>query len=538
MKRNLIIAGTFIALSCSCQKDIYNGADSLVTSEYTDSVGVLKDVSNIPLGMAIDYDFIANTNNDRDIVLREADNVTFGYTMKHGAVVKSDGSMDFTRADALLANVNAAGLAVFGHTLCWHQNQNGTYLRSLIPGSTGPVATNLIANPGFETGSGNAFNNWSAYNGGTAFAETKVAAEIHSGSRALKVVNPADNAGGQWRIQFASDEMNTEIGKIYNVSVWVKSANPGGSFRLSTSPSPSYQGDQTTTVNWTEFKWSFTAAATKTRVLLDIGLKANTYFVDDFSVTDASLAVPLPPTEVAEKIDNALKTFVQGMATHYKGSVKAWDVVNEPLTDGGAIRVGPFDATKDPTDTFYWGQYLGAAFVEKAFMYASQADPDALLFINDYNLESSTAKLDALVALIADLKAKGVKVDGVGTQMHSSINTSYTQIDDMFKKLAGTGLKVRISELDVRLNPSNKAIDVNNSPALATLQASMYKYIIESYYKNVPAAQRYGITVWGQMDKNSWIVTQQKANDAPLLFNNYKGKKPAFSAVLKALKSE
>lgn len=537
MKANIFLAWAVLTVFCSCKKEMYNGADSLTSDEFADTSGVLKEASSVPIGMAIDYDFIANTNKDRHIVLREASNVTFGYTMKHGAVVKADGSLDFTRADALLANVNAAGLEVYGHTLVWHQNQNGTYLRSLIPGSNGNVATNLVANGGFETGTGSTFNNWSAYNGATSFTETKVAAEVHSGTRALKVTNTTDNPNGQWRIQMASDEMTLEVNKVYNVSLWVRSASAGGSFRLSTSPNAQYQGDQTTTGSWTEYKWSFTAKDIKTRILMDIGLKANTYFIDDFSVTDASLAVPLPPAEVAAKVDNAMKTFIQGMLTHYAGKVKAWDVVNEPVTDAGTVRTGPFNAATDAADVFYWGQYLGRSYIQKAFAYAAQADPNALLFINDYNLESSPAKLDSLVKIIAELKASGTRIDGVGTQMHSTINTSHAQIDNMFQKLASTGLKVRISELDVRLNPSNKAMDINVSPALLTLQAAMYKYIIQSYFRNVPAAQRYGITIWGQMDKNSWILTTQNQKDAPLLFNNSGHKKPAYSGVVQALKT-
>lgn len=539
MKQKLMIPGFLLVFifACSCKKEMYNGANSTLDNTFSDTTGTLKSATSIPIGMAIDYDFIANTYGDRNIVIREAGTVTFGYTMKHGAIVKADGTLDFTRADALLSNASNAGLQVYGHTLVWHQNQNGTYLRSLIPGSAGNTIPNLLLNGDFELGSGNTFTNWSAYNGGTSFSETKVAAEVHGGVRALKVVNPADNPGAQYKVQLASDLFNTTVGKLYIVSFWIRSASAGGSIRLSTQPSAQYQGDQATNTSWTQISWSITAKDAQTRVLLDIGLKANTYFIDDMTVTDASLATPLPAGEVALKVDNAMKTFIQGMVGHFKDKVHAWDVVNEPVDDNGKLRVGPY-ASKEAADIFYWGEYLGRGYIAKAFTYASQADPTALLFINDYNLENGPGKVDSLLKIVAELKAANIPIHGIGTQMHSSINSSYNDIDNMFKKLAATGLQIRISELDVKLNPSNKAIDPASSPTLQILQASMYNYIIGSYLKNVPAAQRYGITIWGQMDKNSWIVTQQKLNDAPLLFDNNGKKKPAYGGLIQALKGK
>ena len=83
---------------------------------------------------------------------------------------------------------------------------------------------------------------------------------------------------------------------------------------------------------------------------------------------------------------------------------------------------------------------------------------------------------------IQELKAKGAKVDGVGTQMHISIATPKSNIDNMFQKLAATGLKVRVSELDIRINPSDIA-GFTATAALLNTQAEMYKYVVQSYVK-------------------------------------------------------
>jgi endo-1,4-beta-xylanase len=232
-----------------------------------------------------------------------------------------------------------------------------------------------------------------------------------------------------------------------------------------------------------------------------------------------------------------MNDFITKTVTHYKGKVKAWDVVNEPMADGnGALRTSSNTSiTGTPTDVFFWSNYLGRDWALKAFNYAAAADPNATLFINDYNLENNPTKLDSLIAYVGQLKAKGAKVDGIGTQMHSSWTTSYANIDNMFKKLAATGLKVRVSELDVRMNPNLKAGFVLDAQ-FASYQAEMYRYIVKSYMTNVPVAQQAGITIWGVTDDTSWL--SNNGRDFPLLFNKDYTKKPAYSSVLQTLKGK
>jgi GH35 family endo-1,4-beta-xylanase len=111
-----------------------------------------------------------------------------------------------------------------------------------------------------------------------------------------------------------------------------------------------------------------------------------------------------------------------------------------------------------------------------------------------------------------------------------SINSSKAGIDDMFIKLAATGLKVKISELDIRVNPSN-TVGFVPSQTLLNEQAAMYRYVLQSYYSNVPAAERYGVTVWGVSDNFSWIVVSQGGIDSPLLFDQAYNKKPGYTGL-------
>lgn len=530
----LLATAGMMAISCS-QYEV----DVLNTNAYTDVDGSLKAAAtNFPIGIAVDYTPFLTDATYKTTVAAEAKTVTFGYHMKHGSLVQNDGTVDFTKADAMYDAATASGLEVFGHTLGWHQNQNATYMKIITGGGSGPAAVNLLANGSFETGSGDNFTNWSKYNGGSSLVQTTAAAEVQAGSRGLKVVVAA--SGNPWNVQLASDEFTTTPGKVYNMTFFIKSATTGGKMRISTGGTGStaqYSGDYSTSTDWVQKTYSFTANGAKTMVLFDIGSTANTYFVDNVQVVDASASVPPTGAALSTAVDNAMKDFITKTVTHYKGNVKAWDVVNEPMADGnGALRTSSNTSiTGTPTDVFFWSNYLGRDWALKAFNYAAAADPNATLFINDYNLENNPTKLDSLIAYVGQLKAKGAKVDGIGTQMHSSWTTSYANIDNMFKKLAGTGLKVRVSELDVRMNQNLKVGFVLDAQ-FASYQAEMYRYIVKSYMTNVPVAQQAGITIWGVTDDTSWL--SNNGRDFPLLFNKDYTKKPAYSSVLQTLKGK
>ena len=117
--------------------------------------------------------------------------------------------------------------------------------------------------------------------------------------------------------------------------------------------------------------------------------------------------------------------------------------------------------------------------------------------------------------------------------MHMSVSTPFSSIDQMFQKLAATGLLVRVSELDVRTNAA--AAGVQTAESLAQ-QAVMYKYVVGSYLRNVPAAQRGGITLWGLSDNYSWLYNNNVEH--PLLYDKDYNRKPAYTAFLQALKGK
>lgn len=492
-----------------------------------DTINALKDATDITMGVAISYNQMLNDPKYSQTVKRDFDGVTFDYNMKHAAIVQSDGSLNFTNADAL---VNASsGLQIFGHALGWHQNQNASYLKTFA-GINAPAGPDLVSNGGFENG----LASWAIFNtNGAAITTGSGVGEVRTGTGSMKVVNPNSFPTEHWKVQVSSTAITTTIGKQYIISYWVKAAAAGGSIRLSTGPTNAmYQGDQTIGTAWQQVTWAVTANNASTTFLFDMGKTANTYFIDDVSVKEVTNSSTSP--QVVAKVDQALENFITNTVNRYKTKVRAWDVVNELFAENGALRNNSNTSTT-PSDVFVWSEYMGRDYALKAFNYAKAADPTALLFINDYNLESSTAKLDSLIAMVAELKGRGAKIDGIGTQMHVLWNSSTTGIDNMMKKLAATGLLIRISELDVRMNVAGTAgyvFDANE----AAKQAVMYKYIIKSYITHIPKAQQHGITVWGVTDNTSWLYNNGK--DFPLLYNSDYTKKPAYTAVLDALKGK
>jgi endo-1,4-beta-xylanase len=228
--------------------------------------------------------------------------------------------------------------------------------------------------------------------------------------------------------------------------------------------------------------------------------------------------------------ENMLKTHIQTLVTKYKGKIKSWDVVNEAFNDDGSLRlVNTAPAGQFPNGSI-WVRKLGNDYIARAFQYAHQADPDALLFYNDYDLETKPAKLAAVISMVNDFKARGIPIHGVGTQSHMPLNANNNSITNSLTQLAATGLKVHISELDILVSNFVNTPSLQYTEALQTQQADKYKFVAQTYKASVPPAQRWGITTWGVGDADSWIPSFFNLKDWPLLFDRqYKRKKAYYS---------
>ena len=218
-------------------------------------------------------------------------------------------------------------------------------------------------------------------------------------------------------------------------------------------------------------------------------------------------------TWTKEQTTALLDDHIRNVVGHFRGQLAAWDVVNEAFNDGTAtFRPG------------FWADRIGRDYVEQAFRTARATDPDVPLYYNDYNIEAIGAKSDSVYAMLRDFRARGVPVDGVGMQMHLIVGQlpPLTSMAQNFARFAALGLKVQITELDIRTSTPASAA------ALQT-QAQNYRDVFALCVQQ-PACDM--IVMWGFTDRSSWIPSTFAGQGDALLFDASFQPKPAYTSVL------
>lgn len=234
-----------------------------------------------------------------------------------------------------------------------------------------------------------------------------------------------------------------------------------------------------------------------------------------------------------------LKNYVNAVVSHYKGRVKAWDVVNEAISDQDGEYLKDTPALRA----------IGEDYVEKAFEFAHAADPNTELYYNDYNIEQPS-KLGKTLRLVQSLKAKGVRLDAVGIQGHWLINWPPTDmIEKSIDALAATGVKVMITEMDVDPLPrdasgADMAVTAKGvNPYPDGFPPEMQQKLARRYGDIVAAIVRHpSVTMlgfWGTHDGRSWLndYPVKGRRNYPLLFDRQLQPKPAFDSVIKSLEA-
>ncbi len=224
-----------------------------------------------------------------------------------------------------------------------------------------------------------------------------------------------------------------------------------------------------------------------------------------------------------EEFEQIVKDYILAVVGRYAGKITSWDVVNEAIADGGGTR-----------NTIFL-EKIGADYIAKCFQWAREADPNAVLFYNDYNTPADLAKQNDVYALVDDLQSQNIPIDGVGLQMHISIDSpTRQQIQDDIDRVLERNLIVHFSELDVRVNPDGRQTVNSLTQERDFAQRLKVKEVVE-VYNSIPDSFKYAITVWGIRDPESWIIDQYDRPDWPLLFDGAFDRKSAHIGFLEGL---
>ncbi|MEV5608566.1 endo-1,4-beta-xylanase [Streptomyces sp. NPDC052225] len=219
-------------------------------------------------------------------------------------------------------------------------------------------------------------------------------------------------------------------------------------------------------------------------------------------------------TWTKDELRSILKNHITHVVKHYRGKVFAWDVANEIMNEDGTYRENIFYKT------------IGPGYIADALRWARAADPKVKLYLNDYNVDGLGAKSDAYYALIKQLKADRVPIDGFGLQGHLALQYGLPAgIKENLQRFADLGVDVAFTELDIRMQ-------LPADPAKLAEQADWYGKVTSACLE---VKRCVGITVWGYSDRHSWIPGVFEGEGAALPFDENLQHKPAYDAIRAAL---
>lgn len=563
--------------------------ESLAQYEYLNSYGTLKSYlesaskasPDFKLGVALAADDYAKKGAVYMLANTNFMEMTAGNAMKYASIVGDDGSMNFGTVEQFIDNAKAANMSIYGHTLCWHEQQNLKWLNSLIADKEIPVDPDA---PGQEV----------TVERRCIRVETDDMVDAAWDSQFWIMTDATFAEGDKW-------ELSMNVRADYEASIGTQTHKGAGEYLHWAGC-----GSVKFTPKWTEYKASGTMdgsmagghsfafnlndfAAANAYYFDDISFKINgvemiknsscdddnmkdnyiakekrggivpATFVDSYTELVSGNSIPLTPEEKAEALTNELERWIKGMMEACGGYVKAWDVVNEAVSGGPwgqRYELQSANNTDGADKKFFWRDYLGDDFVRIPVKFARQyfeefgGNPaDLKLFVNDYNLESDwddNQKLKSLIEWIARWESDGETViDGIGTQMHVTYymnpetqKSKEDHVVKMLELLASTGKLIKISELDMGIadaeGNSIKTADVTFEQQKA--MAEYYKFIVTKYFEIIPAAQQYGITQWcitDSPDGSGW-----RAGEPVGLWDINYARKPAYGGFCDALSQQ
>ena len=215
----------------------------------------------------------------------------------------------------------------------------------------------------------------------------------------------------------------------------------------------------------------------------------------------------------ASQVQAAMETHITTEAAHYKGNCYAWDVVNEPFNSDGSFVADPFYNA------------MGSGYIADALRTAHAADPNAKLYLNDYNIEGENAKSNAMFSLAQSLLAQGVPLNGIGFESHFILGQVPSDMQANMQRFANLGLDVAVTELDDRITLPATSANLQQ-------QATDFSTVVKDC---LGVSRCVGVTQWAVGDADSWVPGTFSGQGAATMFDQNYNPKPAFSAVQNTL---
>lgn len=477
-------------------------------------------------------EFHNNRNGLRDTVTAHFDEIVAGNAMKYASVVDGGGNMNFSRVKQFVTDAKNAGLTIYGHTLAWHSQQQPSYLMGLMADKELEVPESEKVDIEDCNITYSKLTSWNYWKADFVQEDNNVDYSIKITKDGVLISNKK-KANNNYMVQYQiANSLMTKIGTSYTMTIKAKATGDATlNYSVGSWYPDNFSGAISIDTTMKEYTVTVSPKVDGGFVLLQTGDFVGDILIESLKITHkgSDKTIPLTAEQKRDTLIWAMDRWIAGMMEATDGYVKAWDVVNEPISGGGNDGSGNYvlqsyelnnngDPTNVASGVFYWQYYMGdLEYMRTAVASARKhfkGNPDELkLFVNDYNLESDwddNKKVKSLVGWIKKWEADGVtKIDGIGTQMHIScfedegIQANIEKhIVKMFEIMAASGKLCRISELDMGYVRGNSRW---NGTKLKTSQvtkaehqkmADFYKFIIKKYFEIIPVAQQYGICQW------------------------------------------
>ena len=526
-KLYLLLLTAVLSISAIAQENYELGKPNDDSYRYLDEYKALKEYidyskyPNFKLGAGTTVDNYLRNSMYKNLINNNFTETVAGNAMKMSSCVDGNGNMNFTAVKNYVNAATNAGLNVYGHTLAWHSQQPKGWLLKLLadkPVEGGEEVWSVVASKDFCK---DKTVGWKANESEWGYTIS------FDATNGLAVTTTKSYP---WQVQFVpmSDILLTS-GRTYKMTMTVKGSKSGKlDGRLG-----DWGGGANFSINftseWNDVEVDIKPTMNSSFILLHVPNYVGEVYIKSITFAgNVPQTIPLTEQERRDTLVWAMDKWIKGMMEACNGKVKAWDLVNEPISGEGNDGQGNFllqhsDGYNSGTwdvggSAFYWQDYMGdLEYVRQACRLARKYGPeDIVLFINDYNLESDwddNKKLKSLINWIKKWEADGVThIDGIGTQMHISCfenathqNNVKKHITKMFQLMANSGKLVRVSELDMGyVRGSNRWGSSVKTSQLTEAEhkkmAEFYEWIIKEYLRLIPPAQQWGICQWCTTD--------------------------------------